>query len=133
MELSLYSRMARDERDCFLELVWETFQSIVLVLPGKREAGHGDKLIAIRPQFYSFFRLQEMAVSIRRRRRGIFSAMDCFRKRTWMRRLEEENSLSRYAAMPLRMYSHRDGVKRRKNEGFIPFPNSLDCHQFQDW
>lgn len=37
-----------------------------------------------------------------------------------MRRLEQPNSLSRYASMPLQMLSHRDGVRRRTNEGFIP-------------
>lgn len=50
----------------------------------------------------------------------MFSAMAWWRKRTWMRRLEEQNSLSRYASMPLQMLSHRDGVRRRTNEGFLP-------------
>ncbi|CAK7323436.1 unnamed protein product [Dovyalis caffra] len=34
-----------------------------------------------------------------------------------MRRLEEQNSLSRYASMALQILSHRDGVRRRTNEG----------------
>lgn len=50
----------------------------------------------------------------------MFSAMAWWRTRTWIRRLEEQNSLSRYASMPLQMLSHRDGVRRRTNEGFIP-------------
>lgn len=60
----------------------------------------------------------------------MFSAMAWWRTRTWMRRLEEQNSLSRYASMPLQMLSHRDGVRRRTNEGFIP---GEFCCLFKDW
>lgn len=52
----------------------------------------------------------------------MLSAMAWWRTITWMMmiRLEKDNSLSRYASMPLQMLSHRDGVRRRPFEGFIP-------------
>ena len=49
----------------------------------------------------------------------MFSAMVWWR--TWMRTLEEQNSLSRYASMTLQMLSHKDEGQMKGRRGNFLF------------